>query len=225
MILAQTKIKKALALLLSLLLAGAFVSCTPAPKPEITASSAQTEAPAPEESSAPETTSVSETTPVSEAAPEPEDDALPTGTLLAVDEDVISSVQIYPVADDAFNQPDLEPYTAIDLNNLEFYHEFTDSYDTPFRIIFMADTPVKNFRYLEIETVFEEDLGIVIVDTLYQLDALTPEEPFVVNWMSIGDIGMLRGISFVDENNVTRYFGFNTSGKDGHLYFVEFKPK
>lgn len=225
----QKRIKRILAALLALLLAGVLTSCTPLPQPESTAPSAPAVASAPQQ--APSSTRPPapqpEEPPASTPAPE---NTPPSGVLHASDEKVLSSVHIYHVADDVFNQPERVSYTVIDLDDLAAYHEFKDSYEqlageeVSSRIIFIPDTPVKDFRYLEIEPVFEDDFGITVGDTLYQLDVLTPEEPFVVNWISIGDVGMFRGFSFTEEDGTTRYFGFNISGYDSDMYIVEFLP-
>lgn len=211
--------KKAWAILLSLLLAATLVACASVSESENTAPAITTG------TSEPEQATESEKAPASENTPH-------SGVLLVSDEEAASNVQVYHVAEGSFTQSELAHYKVVDLNDLDFYHEYVDSYqeltgasDTLPRIIFMADAPVKDFRYLEIETVFEDELAIIPGDTLYQLDALTPEEPFVVNWISIGEVGMYRGISFVDEDGITRYFSFNTSGYDGDMYLIEFKAK
>ncbi len=220
------RMKNNLAVLMALLLTGALVACAPVPESESMAPSVSTEALEPAQTS--EFKKISE----SEMASEPEDTSHPI-ILLARQEEVLSDVQVHHVMDDLFNQPGLVSYEVVDLNQFESYYEFVDSYevllgseDIPYRIIFITDAPVKNFCYLAIETMTLDDgLGITVGDTLYQLDSLTPEEPFVVNWTSIGDVGMFRGISFVDESGVTRTFGFNVSGEDGDLYFIEFGPE
>lgn len=214
---AEHIMKKLLTILLSFLLAGMVAACTSVSENAV--SLTPTETPKPEQ------------IPESPKTPESEDTSDP-GTLRVSYEEKRSNVQVYHVADNSFNQPELVPYKVVDLNDLEVYHEFVDPYqeleglyDISTRIIFMPDTPVKDFRYLEIETTFEEELGMITVDTLYQLDLLTPAKPFVVNWISIGDIGMFRGVSFIDENGTTRYFSFNISGNDGDINFIEFKPE
>lgn len=207
-----------LSILLSLLLAGALAACAATPTSGDTASPAPTATPEAEQTAEPEQT------------PEPEESP-ELGVLHVSDGEAVSDVHVYHVADDAANPADTEEYRVVDMNELDSYSEFEDSYrdipgmeDVTPRIVFMADAAVKDFRYLAVETVFvEESMGMVVGDVLYQLDELTPEEPFVVNWISIGDVGMYRGVSFV-EDGTTRYFAFNISGYDGDMNMIEFKP-
>lgn len=215
-----------LAILLALLLTMTLVACASAPEPENLAASIPTEMREPEQTSEPNKM------PEPESAPEP-DDTSHSGILLESQREGPTDVRAYHVMDDLFNQPEFVSYEVIDLNSFDFYHEFVDSYeellgseDVPYRIVFMTDTPVKDFCYLAIETATVDDgLGITVKDTLYRLDSLTPEEPFVVNWTSIGDSSMFRGFSYVDEGGFIRTFGFNVSGEDGDLYLIEFEPE
>lgn len=221
----QRRMRRTWIVLLALLLAGSLSACLRAPEAADTTPPVQSETPEPENTAKPTNSPEPENTPALE-------EDLYSGVLYISNEEAASSVRVYHVADDSFNQSEGEEYEVIDLKDLESYHEFEDAYEdfadlfeTFPRIIFMTDAPVTDFRYLEIETVFEDDIGMTVLDTLYRLDTLTAEKPFVVNWMSIGDIGMSRGISFVDEGGVRRYFAFNISGYDGDMYLMEFKPE
>jgi len=129
---------------------------------------------------------------------------------------------VYYVADENFNQPSLSPHEPIDLGDADFYHEFIESEEIPQRIVFKTDTPVEDFRFLALKMT-EDGSDFIVESTLYQLDELTPKEPFVVSWWVLSTAQIHRGISFVDEDGVTRYFAFHASGEDGALFFIEFE--
>ncbi len=78
---------------------------------------------------------------------------------------------------------------------------------------------MKDFKFMAIE---HEAVDIKPSEVLYSLDELLPEKPLVVTWMGKGLLPH-RGISFVDENNVTRRFSLSLSGEDGTALLVEFE--
>ena len=210
--------KKIVLLLLTLTLVFALVACGEANAPEPT--------PAP----TPETPVVlPEVLPeeIEEPTPEPEETPLPEETSLpsvpSTSEGVTTAnVRVYYVVDENFNQPGSSPHTLIDLGDLDSYHEFIEFEEVLQRIIFQTDLSVENFRFLELE-MSEDGLDFTVESTLYQLDVLTPEEPFVVSWWTLSTTRVHRGISFMDEDGVTRYFAFHASGEDGSLFFIEFE--
>lgn len=59
--------------------------------------------------------------------------------------------------------------------------------------------------------------------TLYSVDELLPKKPLVVGTVFQGAFPT-RAISFVDENNTTRYYSLEMSGKDGSLFLLELVP-
>ena len=87
---------------------------------------------------------------------------------------------------------------------------------------------LKNFKYV---TILHDDEGDRISfaedELLYSLDELSPEKPFAVSLIFLGLIPN-RGISFTDENNITRYFTISLSGKGETEYpsilVVEYFP-
>lgn len=90
------------------------------------------------------------------------------------------------------------------------------------KIIVAANTELKDFKYIEVGYKDENENFILYQkEVLHSLNELLPEKPFVVTWMDQGTIPH-RGISFVDENNTTKYFALSMSGKDGSLLLIEF---
>ena len=109
------------------------------------------------------------------------------------------------------------------LSEYDSFDEFTEFEDEGYqKIIFITNIVVKDFRFIEVGYK-EENTNIVFFENKvsYSLDELSPEKPLVVTWMEQGSIPH-RGISFIDENNTTRYFYVAMSGEDGSLFLVEF---
>ncbi len=102
------------------------------------------------------------------------------------------------------------------------YDLFEEEYkrNTPSKIIFRTNVAAKDFKFIALEYDQQKAEAIKPYKVLYSLDALLPEKPLVVTWMEIG-LMPHRGISFVDENNVTRYFSLSLSGEDGSTILVE----
>jgi hypothetical protein len=101
------------------------------------------------------------------------------------------------------------------------YYLFEEEYKgyTPSKIIFRTNIAAKDFKFIALEYDQKAE-AIKPSKVLYSLDALLPEKPLVVTWMEIGSVPH-RGISFLDENNVTRYFSLSVSGEDGSTVLAE----
>ena len=112
------------------------------------------------------------------------------------------------------------------LGNYDSVTDFVD-YKSEYaqKIAFTTNMGVKNFRYIELDHKMD-DAGIIYFEkaVLYSLDELLPEQPFVVTWMEVGDAVAYRAITFVDENDKTRYYYMEISGEDGSLLLTEFQP-
>lgn len=202
------KIKKILAISLATLLSITLMACTQGNTPE---DSTEPEIP----TYLPQTTNADEARRIQN---EIQDGMLPSSVTSA-------NVRLYYVEDDNFIRPELVDFPIVNLDNVANYHEFIESDEIPQRIIFKTDTPVRNFRYLALEQDWEGSGGEFIVEyVVYEMDALTPDTPFVVSWWALSTVRVHRGISFVDENDVVRYFAFHQSGYDGSLFFIEFEP-
>ena len=104
--------------------------------------------------------------------------------------------------------------------HLKPFIEFEDR-ETDQRIAFMANIPVANFRYIEINGA---EVLYIVEEDLFVIDELGAYTPFVVNWMALGSMAN-RGIAFDDENGITRYFVFHYDAR-GYLafFFAEFAP-
>ena len=87
--------------------------------------------------------------------------------------------------------------------------------------VFATSATVTNFRYIEIA--FSNDLeNFYLYDTgtIYSLDFLTHETPFAVYGLPWSTIPQ-RGVSFVDEDGITRSFAVSISGYDGSIVLGE----
>jgi hypothetical protein len=108
------------------------------------------------------------------------------------------------------------------LSNYDSLSEFIESEEISQKIIFTTNVRVKKISFIKV--VYEEKNGeFAFFDNgeLHSLEDFSPEKPFLVSWMDFGAIPH-RGISFVDENDMTRYFYLATSGEDGSLILTEF---
>lgn len=98
------------------------------------------------------------------------------------------------------------------LNRYDSFHEYINNEDGA-RLIIWTDTVIKDFDFI---TVDHDDTGgklsFLPGDTLFSVDELSPEKPFVVKLLIPGSTPAY-GISFVDENGVERYFSINLSGR------------
>jgi hypothetical protein len=115
------------------------------------------------------------------------------------------------------------------LEQYQSYDEFNESEDIEYqvKVLFKVGTEVKDVRFLEI--FFDEngesgDVNFYVSRILYSKDKVSPEKPLVVGTVFHGDFPT-RGISFVDENNTTRYYSLNMSGRDGSLILLELVPR
>ena len=118
-------------------------------------------------------------------------------------------------------QPDTPPL-------IEDCEVFIDVEDIDYsEMVFIAtNMDVSSFKYIHIEfddSYMESNVysPFRIVSELYTMDYLTPERPFAVQWVDVGVIPH-RGVSFVDDKGVTRYFSMSYSGYDGSFLLNEF---
>jgi Uncharacterized protein conserved in bacteria len=111
------------------------------------------------------------------------------------------------------------------------YDFFNDEYYVgyeiePQKLIFSTNIVAKDFKFLEISwKEGNQQDNFFETTVLYSLDELSPNKPLVVTWLDMGTMPH-RGISFVDENNITRYFYVapNNAMDNGNnpLFLVEF---
>ena len=120
-------------------------------------------------------------------------------------------------------------YRQFDLNQSDYYHEIVVQEDGV-RIIFTAESAVRDFRFLRImwnDDFFREDADegkrlYNVIDVLHFLEELTPEIPLVINGANMGCALAANGFSFADEDGAVRYFFFQICGKTGFLVVIEF---
>ena len=72
-------------------------------------------------------------------------------------------------------------------------------------VLIIPSEPLRDFRWFQLGYSQGEDFYIYVGSELYAPGDITPEHPFVVNWGHFGTMPQ-RGISFVDDYGVTRYF-------------------
>jgi len=106
------------------------------------------------------------------------------------------------------------------LSVYETFDEFSDE-ETDHRIVITTNTALRDFRFIEIGINPETGPLFFAGSVLHSADELLPEKPFIVTWL--GRDMPHRGISFVDKNDITRYFSINLSGYDGSLFLSELK--
>lgn len=98
------------------------------------------------------------------------------------------------------------------LNRYDSFHEYINHEDGA-RLIIWTDTVIKDFAFITVDhDVTVSKLSFLAGDTLFSVDALSPEKPFVVKLLIPG-ILPAYGISFADENGVERFFSINLSGR------------
>ena len=76
-------------------------------------------------------------------------------------------------------------------------------------IAFISNVPIRNFRYLSINSA---EIQFIVEEDLFVLDKLLPNVPLLVDWAAMGS-GAYGGFAFDDEFGTTRYFGFNYCAK------------
>ena len=110
------------------------------------------------------------------------------------------------------------------LSGLAEYDRFTDyPSDYQVQLVFTADTPVTDFRFLALTLRDVSDSGEMRFDIeeLYTTNALAEGKPVVIRMTFAGDLPD-RGIAYTDANGIARYFAITTSGADGSPLLMEF---
>ncbi|MCL2027816.1 MAG: hypothetical protein FWG79_04935 [Bacteroidales bacterium] len=109
------------------------------------------------------------------------------------------------------------------LSQFSSYHGTLDE-DSEFGAsVIIARTTVRDFIFFELshENRAEPQKPVNLEqNTIFKLNELTPEKPFVTNLLE----GWQRGFSYVDENNVRRFFSIEFDD-DGVAYLLEFKAR
>jgi len=129
--------------------------------------------------------------------------------------------------------------TYEDLNKYDSFHQCSYNEDNEWGqlVIIWTDTEIKEFAFFTISYDLTEDepffmtLGgtpFVIADTLFSTDVLLPEKPFLVK-ISIPGIYPVCGVSYLDENDVTRYFAildaYGDEFPNAPYFFIEIEKE
>lgn len=89
-------------------------------------------------------------------------------------------------------------------------------------IAFCSTRDLPNFQFLSIDWEASNENGSFFsAETLYSLDALTPERPLLVQTAFPGDMPSI-GVSYTDADGVTQYYAVSESGYDGSLVLSGF---
>jgi hypothetical protein len=76
-----------------------------------------------------------------------------------------------------------------------------------------TDAEVRDFAFITVRLDGSGDkLSYLAGDTLFSVDKLSPEEPFVLELLIPGSMPAY-GITFVDENGAERYYTIHQSGR------------
>jgi len=108
------------------------------------------------------------------------------------------------------------------LRHYSSYNEYNDGAGFGQTMIITTNMTIKEFKFYEVQIDFENGESVYnFYRELYSLNEITPEKPFVLaGSLGAGSLN-LRGISFIDEHNTTRFFYINESGMDGSLGLFE----
>ena len=108
------------------------------------------------------------------------------------------------------------------VNRFGSFYEYNDN-DFGEKIVIWTDGIQKNFDFISVGSEYTgEQISFFAEDILYSINELTSEKALMIK-MFISEGIPSRGISFLDENSVKRYFYISESGIDGSLSMVEFQ--
>jgi len=103
---------------------------------------------------------------------------------------------------------------------LDSYIEYTDDNGSEW-LIFTTNTNLEDFWFMEIGH-FDDPFSLYVPRILFKCQLLT-DLPFLVMLTALSGIPQ-RGISYIDENNIRRYFYIAEDGMDGGYHLFEFHP-
>jgi hypothetical protein len=109
------------------------------------------------------------------------------------------------------------------ISKFNSFYEYNDSNGE--KIVIWTDVALKNFDFISIGfNSAEGNISLFAEEALYSISELPPEKPFAVE-IFVSESIPSRGISYLGENNLKKYFYISESGKDGSLSLVEFINK
>ena len=108
------------------------------------------------------------------------------------------------------------------LENPENYVTYEDSKEDYTKVLFKIHGAVTDFRFLSIEPTDPENANgrYTIAKVLHTIGEFGPSMPFVAE-TKLGEATPTRGISFVDEHGITRYFTVNYLTADNKELVLE----
>ena len=116
--------------------------------------------------------------------------------------------------------------TAEFLENTENYTSYEDKKENYTKVVYKTSKKVTDFRFLSIEPndTDKDDGGFKISKVLHTIEEFDSEKAFVAE-TAFADVYPLRGISFVDEHGITRYFTvLDEAVGDSAIYIQEVPP-
>ncbi len=112
----------------------------------------------------------------------------------------------------AYNNIHIKRATEEDLANFDSYFSYINDMNGD-RLLIYPDVKIYNFIFFPIVLdESSETASFFAGETLFSVDELTPEKPFVLK-LQIPGSAQSYGISFIDENGVVRYFTIYLSGR------------
>ncbi len=115
--------------------------------------------------------------------------------------------------------------TAELLESTDSYISYEDKKEEYSKIAYRLSGKVTNFRFLSIEPVDtdKEDGKYKIAKVLHTIEEFDSEKAFVAE-TAFADVYPMRGISFVDEHGVTRYFTVSDEAVGNGKIFIDEVP-
>jgi hypothetical protein len=112
----------------------------------------------------------------------------------------------------------IERATSGLLNRFGSPYEYTDAENSGERFVIWTETPLKDFSFVAVYYDPEEDYWAVL-NLLFKINEFLPGRGFILNTY-IGEGIPTRGISFIDENNRTRFFAIREDGINNGVYHL-----
>ena len=108
------------------------------------------------------------------------------------------------------------------LKKYDTYIEYNTGAEFAVNVLISTNTMVRDFSYIEVGAKEENDQFVFYESAvLLSLPKLLPEEPLLTDVIFPGMLPV-RGITYLDENDVKRYFAISMSGEDGSVFLFEF---
>ena len=109
------------------------------------------------------------------------------------------------------------------LDKYDSFYEYVNDKDGA-DVLIWTDTKIKDFAFITIKHEVKNKLHYFPGDTLFSIDELPPEKPFIVKLLIPGTVSWY-GISLLDEKGVKRYYTIDLNGRGvgPHYFLNEFK--